>query len=113
MEEVIDLSTVDWKRTREELTTNVFGKSLIPKEWSNVKVVLTTVKPGGEFKKHKDSYHHVFYFIKGEGLGFLGDKEYQIKPELKVLVPAGINHAYKNTGKEEMLLLTINIPEKK
>jgi len=107
---IYDLHLKDWSKIREELTERVYGKSLIPKEWTNVTISLTKLDPKGEFRNHIDSYHHVFYFLKGVGVGYINNEEYEIKPELVVEIPAGIAHGYKNTGKEELILLTINIP---
>jgi quercetin dioxygenase-like cupin family protein len=106
------LKTISWKKSRPDITKKVEGKSLVPELISNHKVVLTRVQPSGEFKEHSDPYHHIFYFMKGSGKGMINDEEYQIEPGLVVEIPAGTNHAYKNTGKKEMLLLTINIPQK-
>ena len=105
-----ELKELEWKTTRKDLTKDVFGKSLLPEESTNVKIVLTKVEPGGEFALHKDPYHHVFYFIEGRGVGWLGAETYEIKPDLVVEVPAGEQHGYKNTGKENIVLLTVNIP---
>jgi mannose-6-phosphate isomerase-like protein (cupin superfamily) len=109
---IYDLYLKDWSRIREDLTEQVYGKSLIPKDWSNVAISLTKVEPNGEFRNHIDSYHHVFYFMKGTGTGYINNEKYEIKPELIVEIPAGIDHGYKNTGKEDLFLLTINIPNK-
>jgi len=104
------LKELEWTALRNDLTKGVFGKSLIPRELTDVKIVLTRVKPGGEFTIHKDPYHHVFYFIEGQGKVWLGDVSYKINPDLVVEVPAGEFHGYKNTGEEDLLLLTVNIP---
>lgn len=105
-----ELNELEWNVLRENLTEKVFGKSLIPQELTDVKIVLTKVEPGGEFPRHKDPYHHVFCFIKGKGEGWLGNETYSIRPETMVDVPAGVLHGYKNTGKSNLILLTVNIP---
>ena len=110
MEYVKKLVDLSWNEVRSDLTTKVFGKPLIPKEWSNVKMSLTKVEPGGKFPLHIDNYHHIFYFIKGEGIGIIDKKEYEIKPELIVEVPAGKEHGYENTGNDDLILITVNLP---
>lgn len=107
---IYDLKEREWVITRKNLTKKIFGKSLIPEKLTDVKIVLTRVESGGEFSLHKDSYHHVFYFIEGQGEGWLGDKTYDIKPGRVVEVPAGESHGYKNTAEEDLILITINIP---
>ncbi|MFW9915395.1 MAG: cupin domain-containing protein [Candidatus Thorarchaeota archaeon] len=105
-----ELSDLKWKILRKDLTDKVFGKSLIRQDLTDIKITLTKVEPGGEFSLHKDPYHHVFYFITGHGVGWLGNESYAIRPETMVDVPAGVPHGYRNTGKTDLMLLTINIP---
>ena len=107
---IYSLDSKEWSFIREDVTSLVFGKSLIPKDWTNVSMSVTKVSPNGEFSKHIDSYHHVFYFLKGKGIGYIGNEEYEIKPELVVEIPAGIMHGYKNDGDEDLILLTVNVP---
>ncbi|MFX0212101.1 MAG: cupin domain-containing protein [Candidatus Hodarchaeota archaeon] len=107
-----ELKNIEWQAVREELTKGVYGKGLNRSDMTEIKMVLTKVEPSGEFPLHKDKYHHVFYFLKGIGKGWLGDKSYEIKPGLAVEVPAGELHGYKNTSGENLLLITLNIPIK-
>ena len=109
---IYNITEKDWKETRPEHTRNVFGKSIIPKDWSEVKMVYTKVTANGEFSTHVDSYHHVFFYQQGTGIGWIDEKEYDITPGLVVEVPAGKSHGYKNTGSEDLLLITLNIPKK-
>lgn len=106
---VYDIKEQSFTATREDLTAGVSGFSLLPQESLISKIILTRVKPGGEFLSHRDSYHHLFYFIKGEGEISLAGENYEIKPGRVVEIPAGEIHGYKNTADDEMLLLTINI----
>jgi quercetin dioxygenase-like cupin family protein len=106
---IYDIKEQSFTATREDLAAGVSGFSLLPQESLTSKIILTRVKSGGEFLSHRDSYHHLFYFIKGEGEISLADETYEIKPGRVVEVPAGETHGYKNTADDEMLLLTINI----
>lgn len=107
---LIDLAELPWQAIRPELTSAVFGKSLLSPELTAVKAVLTRVAPGGEFNSHRDAYHHLLYFLEGEGEGWLGEERYLIRPGLAVEVPAGVEHGYRNGGQGDLLLLTLNIP---
>ncbi len=104
------MKDVEWKAIRKDLTKGVFGKRLNRGDITEIKMVLTKVEPSGEFPLHKDAYHHIFYFLKGIGKGQLGDESYEIRPGVAVEVPAGEEHGYKNTGEENLLLITLNIP---
>ncbi|MFQ5980077.1 MAG: cupin domain-containing protein [Candidatus Heimdallarchaeota archaeon] len=107
---VYDLHGVEWKPIRGDLAKKVFGKTLIPERLEEVQIVWTKVEPDGEFPRHKDPYHHILYFLIGQGEGWLGDEIYDIKPGTVVEIPAGESHGYKNTGEEDIILLTVNIP---
>ncbi len=101
-------SNVDWLRLRPELTSGITGCSLLPDGWRAEKIVVSRVAPGGSFFRHRDAYHHVFWFLAGEGEGFLAGESYPIRPGQVVEVPAGTEHGYCNSGGEDLLLLTIN-----
>jgi quercetin dioxygenase-like cupin family protein len=107
---IYDLTEREWNPLRGDFTRGVFGKSLVPEGLSDVRVVLTRVAASGEFPGHRDPYHHVFCFLAGEGTGWLGGESYEIHPGKVVQVPAGVDHGYRNTGKEDLVLLTLNIP---
>ncbi|MHA1244443.1 MAG: cupin domain-containing protein [Candidatus Heimdallarchaeota archaeon] len=107
---VYSLDDIDWNKVRPDIAKNILSKSLLPKEWSNTKMVFTKVLPNGEFTDHIDDYHHVLLFLKGTGVVKIDDKEFEIKPNLVVEIPAGTKHSYKNKGKDELLLITVNIP---
>jgi len=98
---------MDWLAVRPELTQRVFGKTLLDR---GTKVVLTRVAPGGSFESHRDGYHHLFYFLSGRGELRIEDKTYAIRPGLVAKIEAGEAHSYRNTGEEEMLLLSLNLP---
>ena len=109
--DVKELSSDDWKLNKKKLP-KMLVNSILPADWSNVKILLTKVEPQGIFPLHIDDYHHVFYFIEGEGILRIAGKEYAIKPDLKVEISAGLEHGYENTGTTEMFLITVNIPQK-
>ncbi|MHA2213132.1 MAG: cupin domain-containing protein [Candidatus Thorarchaeota archaeon] len=71
-------------------------------------MTLTQVHPGGKFSSHRDEYDHVFYFIDGNGKGWIGEETYDIRPHRIVEVPAGELHGYENTSEKTMLLITVN-----
>jgi quercetin dioxygenase-like cupin family protein len=104
---VSDISTMEWRPVRPEVTQGVFGKTLLDEE---VKAVLTRVEPGGKFRTHADKYAHLFYFLSGEGTVQAGEKSYEAKAGVSVQVAAGELHSYENTGTADMLLLSMNLP---
>jgi mannose-6-phosphate isomerase-like protein (cupin superfamily) len=107
---IYNVTDQEFTTTRKNLTTGVYGVSLIPDELSKTRVTLTKVEPNGVFSTHIDNYHHIFYFLQGHGIGYLDEEEYSIEPGLIVEIPAGTPHGYRNTSQENMLLITMNIP---
>ena len=96
--------------SRPDITEGVFASNLIPPDLSDIRVLITNVKPNGEFQSHKDTYHHIFYFIEGNGYGWVDETKYEIFPGRIVEIPAGTIHGYKNTSPKDLLLITVNIP---
>ena len=107
MADILSIETLDWQLTRPDIADGVYGKKLL--ENSGIKMALTCVKPGGSFKSHQDSYGHLFYFLNGEGTLSVSDKQYSIMPGLVVRISAGESHAYTNTGKQDLTLISANI----
>ena len=109
--QIFNINDRNWEENLRQITTGVFGRKLIPSDETTIKITETKVEPGGIFRPHIDSYHHVLYFIEGIGIGWIGDEPYDIKPGVVVNIPAGEKQAYKNSGTEQMKLLTINFPK--
>jgi quercetin dioxygenase-like cupin family protein len=104
---IFDIATMEWKPVRPEITEGVFGKALLD---DKVKAVLTRVTPGGKFKPHADKYGHLFYFLSGDGVVQVGEQSHKAVAGVTVQVPAGVQHSYENTGKTDLLLVSMNLP---
>jgi quercetin dioxygenase-like cupin family protein len=76
---------------------------------SGFKGSLTLAKPGGEFPEHADPYTHVFYILAGEGEASVEGETIPWRKGAALTVPAGMKHAYRNTGETDLLLITLNI----
>ena len=107
MGELVDVASLDWQPVRPDVARGVYGKTLLA---DGTKVVLTRVAPGGRFSTHRDDYGHLFYFLSGHGLAWLGERRFEVGPGTIVRVAAGEAHAYENTGAEDLTLISINVP---
>jgi mannose-6-phosphate isomerase-like protein (cupin superfamily) len=107
MGEVIEVESLDWQPVRPEITHGVYGRMLLA---DGVKAVLTRVAPGGKFSLHQDHYGHLFYFISGEGIVQVQEKQFHAHAGLVVRIPAGEPHAYENSGSQDLVLLSLNLP---
>jgi quercetin dioxygenase-like cupin family protein len=110
MTEAIDLDALDWAPVRPDVAHGVYGKPLLDE---GIKIVHTRVEPGGEFSPHQDRYAHLLYFLSGTGLVGAGEQRFHAKAGLVVRISAGEVHFYRNTGKEDLILISLNIPEAK
>jgi quercetin dioxygenase-like cupin family protein len=104
---IFDVAALDWQTVRPDVARQVFGKTLLD---GQVKAVLTRVAPGGKFKMHRDAYAHLFYFVSGQGIVQVGDQQSVAHAGSVVQVDAGDLHSYENTGTEDLVLLSLNIP---
>ena len=104
------IDSIQWEPVRPKVAHDVFGKTLMA---DATKVVLTRVAPSGEFKPHSDQYGHLFYFLSGEGTVSVGDTQTVARAGVIVRVSPGEMHGYANTGKEDLVLLSLNIPNQK
>jgi quercetin dioxygenase-like cupin family protein len=93
-------------------TREIYRKSLSKQSFpSNFKANLTLAKPGGEFPDHVDPYTHIFYILEGEGEAFVEEERFPWRKGTALTVPAGKKHGYRNTGKTDLVLITLNLYE--
>ncbi len=107
MNQAFDIESLDWQLVRPNITRGIFGKTLLD---DKTKVVLTRVAPGGKFETHRDNYAHLFYFLSGEGIVQVDDKRFDARAGLVVQIAAGQAHAYENTGNDDLMLISMNLP---
>ena len=105
-----NLDDVAW-REFGGVTRGVFVKDVSTRAFTEeFNLSLFQVEPDGEFPRHKHSHAHVLYFLIGKGECLVGSRSYQIRPGDVALVPKEEEHGYRNTGKEDLLLLVVNFP---
>ncbi|MFC1978214.1 cupin domain-containing protein [Chloroflexota bacterium] len=107
MGKAFDIASLEWEPVRPDVARGVYGKTLLA---DGSKIVLTRVAVSGRFDMHQDNYGHLFYFLSGEGLVWINDKQFEAVPGLVVRVTAGEPHAYENKGNQDLMLISVNIP---
>ena len=69
------------------------------------------LKPGKETESghHPDPYDEVYYVLRGCGLLRLGDPPelFSLEPDTVAFIPRGTAHSLKNTGTQDLELITI------
>lgn len=101
-------TSLKWQPVRPDVAFGVYGKILLS---NGVKLVLTRVAVGGRFNMHQDNYGHLFFFLSGEGSVWVKDKQFKAMGGLVVRVAIGELHAYENTGNQDLMLISVNIPK--
>jgi quercetin dioxygenase-like cupin family protein len=91
-------------------TRGIFRKPLSKEAFpSGSRANLILAEPGGEFPEHVDPYSHVFYILEGEAeLSVEGEKIFA-GPGAALTVKAGKKHGYRNPGRKDLTLITLNI----
>ena len=110
--ELIHLDGVSWESFGGQ-TKDIFRKSLSPRAFpSGFKASLTLARPGGDFPDHVDPYTHIFYILEGEGEASVEGQRIALQKGDALTVEAGKRHGYRNPGKTDLLLITLNIFER-
>lgn len=104
----IDIGAREWKTVRPDVAQGVLGTTILNEV---VTMTVTRVLPGSGFAAHHDAYGHLLYFLSGSGVVGVAGEEAPIRPGLAVRIQAGEEHYYRNTGSDELTLLSVNIPE--
>ncbi len=108
MSEVLDIDSLPWEAVRPGVATGVQGRTLLS---DGVKIVFTRVAPGGGFAPHRDAYGHLLHVLSGRGVVGVAGREYPAAPGVVVRIDAGEEHHYRNTGSDDLTLISVNIPE--
>jgi quercetin dioxygenase-like cupin family protein len=107
MSAAFQLDELAWEPVRPALATGVYGRTMLD---AGTKMVYTRVEPGGGFAAHVDAYGHLLYVLSGSGIAGAGGSQYQLTPGLVLQVSAGEEHSYRNTGPDELELISLNVP---
>ncbi|KAK2786685.1 hypothetical protein FQN52_007693 [Onygenales sp. PD_12] len=73
-------------------------------------LVLMTVPPGGEIGDEKHTVDQALTFTSGVGLATIAGKDQRVKAGDLVIVPAGTQHQFVNTGPNPLVLYTLYSP---
>lgn len=91
----IEEETIENEEFRKVVFTNKF------------QLVYMTLKPGEDIGEEVHEVDQFFRIESGNGKSIIDDKEYELKPDFAIIVPAGSKHNFINTGEDELKLYTI------
>ena len=107
---IIDPSNLEWKG--HERFPGMLMKTLVTsKENHHLSLNVVRIPPGVElaYHDHPEKVETV-YMIAGSGVLTLGEVEVPFEAGQVVALPAGFKHCLKNTGTEEIQMITIFTP---
>lgn len=90
------------------LRNTYFRRELFTTE--RTQVVVMSVEPGDDIGLETHHLDQVLVFVAGEGESFLNGHRGTIGPGSLVVVPAGTEHNFINTGSEPLKLYTVYAP---
>ncbi|KPU62734.1 cupin [Thermococcus sp. EP1] len=75
----------------------------------NVKVMLVTLNPKEELKRHTTQVDAFIYILKGNALVEVGEEKENVKKDTLVFLPKDVPHAVKNVGGLSLKFLVIKL----
>lgn len=87
---------------------NFFRKEILTNEHSQI--VLMSVEPGDDIGEESHDVDQVLVFVEGEGEAVLNGERSEIQANSLVVVPAGTQHNFINTGSTALKLYTVYAP---
>jgi mannose-6-phosphate isomerase-like protein (cupin superfamily) len=78
---------------------------------THTQLVVMTIPPGGEIGQETHEHtDQILTFVSGTGEAIVGGETREIVPGDLVAVPAGIQHNFRNTGANPLVLYTVYGP---
>ena len=87
---------------------NFFRKEILTNEHSQI--VLMSIEPGDDIGEESHDVDQVLVFVEGEGEAVLNGERSKIQTNSLVVVPAGTQHNFINTGSTALKLYTVYAP---
>ena len=75
------------------------------------RMVVAIYEPGKGRENHRHpSVEEAMFIIRGGGVMPVEGEDIPIKPGMALYIPPGAKHGYKNTGKEQMMMVAVISP---
>ena len=88
-----------------EMTCRMFNSE-------NYRIIPTAIHPGGSIGMHtQNSGDDLNYILSGEGKAICDGMEEELKPGAMHICSKGSEHSIINTGKEDLVMLTVVVKE--
>lgn len=98
------------KNIFEQARDNTYFRQVL-ETGNNVQVVIMSIPPGGEIGEEiHEKEDQVLLFVSGSGEAVLEGETQPIAPGDTVVVRKGVRHNFKNTGTEDLKVITSYSP---
>ena len=98
------------KAIKQQALDNTYFRQVL-ETGENTQIVIMNIPPGGEIGEEvHDKEDQVLYFVAGEGEAILEGETQAIEEGDVVLVHKGTRHNFKNTGLEDLKIITTYSP---
>ena len=98
------------KAIKQQALDNTYFRQVL-ETGANTQIVIMNIPPGGEIGEEvHDKEDQVLYFVAGEGEAILEGETQSIEEGDIVLVHKGTPHNFKNTGLEDLKIITTYSP---
>ena len=98
------------KSVRQKAIDNTYFREVL-ETGKNTQIVVMSIPPGGEIGEEvHEAEDQILYFVAGEGEAVLEGESQEISEGDIVLVHKGTRHNFKNTGSEDLKIITTYSP---
>ncbi len=98
------------KAIKQKALDNTYFRQVL-ETGDNTQIVVMSIPPGGEIGEEvHDKEDQVLYFVAGRGEAVLEGETQEIEEGDIVLVRKGTSHNFKNTGGEDLKIITTYSP---
>ena len=77
----------------------------------HAQVVIITLEPGQQLKKHITPVDAIFFVLEGRGIVEVGDEKEEVGPDTLIDSPAKIPHCWYNESNATLRVLVVKVPK--
>jgi len=100
----------------KELPGGGIFQPIVTREITNLDVTISKARfcPGTGHRWHSHEHEdEILFVLSGKGIMYFDDYEINYYPNMVITIPKGAKHQNINTGEEDVVLLSVQIPHKK
>jgi mannose-6-phosphate isomerase-like protein (cupin superfamily) len=76
----------------------------------HAQVVVLTLEPGQQLKKHITPVDAIFFVLEGQGIVEVGNEKEEVGPDTLIDSPAKVPHCWYNESNSTLRVLVVKVP---